>query len=128
MQVQKLIERLREGRQAQKRIFYALMATRATRVAPDHVQALNAIDLEFCGSSWRRPTAKEKEVLRRWRIYAHHLNINVEESSQAQITAWLVNGDELFTDLLEAMAKALGYTTFDRVQLKVRHVLAESPR
>jgi hypothetical protein len=35
VQVQKFIERATERRTGQKRIFYALMATRATRIAPE---------------------------------------------------------------------------------------------
>src|SRR5262249_50295289 len=87
------------------------------RVSPGHVEALNAIDIHFRGNGWRIPTGKEREVSRRWRIYADHLNIDLEGSTDAQLTAWNVNKDEYFTDLLEAMAKALGYN-FDRVELK----------
>jgi hypothetical protein len=30
-------------------VFRTLMTTRASRMAPDHVQALNMIDVEFAG-------------------------------------------------------------------------------
>jgi hypothetical protein len=112
VQAQKWIERATERGSAQKRIFFALMATRATRVAPDHVQALNMIDLEFSGSGWRRQTSREREVVNRWRIYADHLNQDVDEAD-----LWNAHGDELFTDLLVALAAALRYS-FDRVQLR----------
>jgi len=117
VQTQKFIERATERKQGQRRIFDVLMATRATRVSPAHVEALNAIDIQFRGNGWRVPTAKEREVLKRWRIYADHLNLDVDEASEAKVTAWNVNGYELFADLLEALAKALGYS-FDRVELK----------
>ena len=113
VQAQKWIERVRERRNAQRQLFYDLMATRATRVAPKHVEALNRIDLEFSGKG----SAKEREVLNRWRIYADHLNINLDNVNEAGLTQWNVQGDEFFTDLLEALADALGYP-FDRVQLK----------
>ncbi len=113
VQVQKWIERATERRNAQKQVFYDLMATRATRVAPKHVEALNRIDLEF--KSQGRP--KEREVLNRWRIYADHLSINLDQANEAAITQWNIQGDELFTDLLQALAAALSYP-FDRVQLR----------
>jgi hypothetical protein len=117
VQTQKWIECARARREAQQRIFNVMMATRAARVSPGHVEALNAIDIHFRGNGWRIPTVKEREVSRRWRIYADHLNTDLEGSTDAQVTAWNVNRDEYFTDLLEAMAKALGYN-FDRVELK----------
>lgn len=118
IQVQKFIEHATERTSAQKRIFYALMATRAAQVAPEHVQALNMIDLEFGGPSWRGKTAKEREVITRWRIYADHLNVTVDDSTnQARVDAWIDRSDVLFTDLLEALAKALGYN-FNRVEIQ----------
>ena len=67
VQVQKWIEHSSETRNQQRQVFYDLMATRATRVAPKHVEP--------------------------------------------------VEGDNLFTDLLEALAAVFSYP-FDRVQLK----------
>ena len=74
VQVQKWIERSTERRDAQRQLFYDLMATRATRVAAKHVEALNRIDLEFHSKH-----RAEREVLNRWRIYADHLNVDVDE-------------------------------------------------
>jgi hypothetical protein len=117
VQAQKWIERATERKRAQKQIFYSLMATRVTRVAPDHVRALNMIDLEFSGTGWRR-NQREREVVNRWRIYADHLNLDLGDNPpQARLEAWAMQGDELFTDLLVALANALGYP-FDRVQLR----------
>src|ERR1700680_2424050 len=109
VQTQKWIERARARREAQQRVFNVLMATRAARVSPGHVEALNAIDIHFRSNGWRIPTAKEREVSRCWRIYADHLNTDLDNASEAQLTAWNVNRDEYFTDLLEAMGKVLGY-------------------
>lgn len=117
IQAQKLIERATERRNAKKRIFYALMATRAARVAAEHVQALNMIDLEFGKGIFGWWPARDKEVTRRWRIYADQLNLPFDEDDQTSLRNWVDRGDELFTDLLDAMAKALGYD-FDRVQLR----------
>ena len=116
VQAQKLVERTTERRNAKKRIFYTLMATRAARVAADHVQALNMIDLEFGKGRWGWWLAKDKEVIKRWRSYADHLGVQFADDPTA-LRSWVDRGDELFLDLLEAMAKALSYD-FDRVQLK----------
>lgn len=117
VQAQKFIERVRETRQRKLRLFYALMATRATRVSPDHVQALNMIDIEFYGRTifgFRFQNLKEKMVVESWRVYHDHLN---QQVAQDAIRVWIVRGDELFTDLLYKMSMALGYN-FDLVQLK----------
>ena len=94
VQAQKWIERARGRREAQLRIFNTLMATRAARVSPAHVEALNAIDIHFRANGWRVPTAKEREVSRRWRIYADHLSIEVDEKNPAGLTACISSGVE----------------------------------
>lgn len=113
VQTQKWIERATVRRNAQRQIFYSLMATRATRIAPQHVEALNRIDLEFNTSAGQR----EREVVNRWRIYADHLNRVVDGANEAAATQWNVKAEELFLDLLEALSYALRYG-FDRVQLR----------
>jgi hypothetical protein len=102
VQVQKWIEATREKRDAQRQVFYDLMATRASRLAPKHVEALNRIDLEFA------LRGKEKAVVNRWRIYADHLNSWDEDFNETQKTNWYSKMDDLFLDLLEAMSSALG--------------------
>ena len=47
VQAQKAIERWRERRNRKLWVFKTLMATRGSRLSPNHVQALNMIDLEF---------------------------------------------------------------------------------
>ena len=116
VQVQKLIEVASARRNAKNRIFLTLMATRATRLAPEHVQALNMIEIEFSGS-WRGPTTRERGVINRWRIYADHLDTDVSKLTEAALVAWGVKRQELFLDLMEALSRACGYK-FDRVQLK----------
>jgi uncharacterized protein DUF6680 len=57
VQAQKWVERATERRRGQLQVFYWLMATRATRLSNEHVQALNRIELVFRGRS-----AKKKAV------------------------------------------------------------------
>ncbi len=122
VQAQKVLERATENRRYKLQIFNILMATRATRVAPDHVQALNRIDLTFSGRKffglidWQN--SLEKEVINSWRNYHDKLNERVQdESNQAAVNAWIEKSDDLFIDLLQAIAKSLRFK-FNRVQLK----------
>jgi hypothetical protein len=120
VQAQKFVERVRKTRQRKLRLFYTLMATRAARVSPEHVQALNMIDMEFYGRKvfcFRFQNSKEKALVESWRIYQDHLNHLAQDAAQDAIQVWSARGDELFTELLYKMSLALGYD-FDQVQLK----------
>lgn len=117
VQVQKLIERSREMRMRKLSIFQTLMATRASRLAPAHVQALNMIDLEFYGKrifGVRFQSKADKVIGTCWKAYLDQLNSQFDEPT---FNAWLAKGDDLFTDLLYEMSKGLGYD-FDKVHLK----------
>lgn len=117
VQSQKWIEDARRKRDAQQHVFELLMATRATRLAPEHVNALNRIDIDF-GAHGRRQTQKEREVVNRWRLYADQLNVALPDNpTDAQVDAWVQRRDDFFIELLFAMSEALGYS-FDRVQLR----------
>jgi hypothetical protein len=111
VQAQKWVERATERRRGQLQVFYWLMATRATRLSNEHVQALNRIELEFRGRS-----AKKKAVRDAWRLYADKLNEHVDDKNEALLTAWITSRDNLFTELVFSMSKALGFD-FDRVQI-----------
>lgn len=108
VQAQKFIEKTSERRRGQLQVFYWLMASRATRLSTEHVQALNRIELEFRGKS-----TKEKTVRDAWRLYADKLNENFDQSTWQ---TWASSRDLLFTDLIFQMSKCLGFD-FDRVQI-----------
>jgi len=117
VQAQKAIERSCERHNRKSWVFHTLMATRAARVSADHVQALNMIDLVFYGQrilGIHRRSKSEQSVIDAWREYHDHLNTKADEKT---IELWHVKGDELFVNLLFAMAEDVGYK-FDRVQLK----------
>lgn len=117
VQAQKAIERARERRTRKSGVFHQLMATRAARVAAEHVQALNMIDLAFYGRhilGIHRRSKSEDAVISAWREYHEHLNVHAADDAQR---IWNVRSDELFTNLLFAMAADVGFK-FDRVQLK----------
>lgn len=64
------------------------MATRATRVAPAHVEALNRIDLEFRPDRYWffQPKRKleEKSLVEAWRQYAQQLDTTFDENAEAE--------------------------------------------
>jgi hypothetical protein len=113
VQAQKWLEVLREKRDRKKRIFEILMTTRGNPLPPDHVQALNRIQLEF---SAKKP--RENDVIKAWRVYFDHLNSGRFDGADKQKWAiWEEKRAELFVELLEKMAKSVGYD-FDKVFLK----------
>lgn len=119
VQAQKWLEGTRERKNRKTRVFEQLMATRAARLSPDHVQALNTIDLVFYGGfvfGAHRRTRKEQAILDAWKEYHDNLGEG-SDLSEAQQQAHYAKREELFLNLLYAMAQDVGYT-FDRVQLK----------
>ncbi|MFN6962217.1 MAG: DUF6680 family protein [Pyrinomonadaceae bacterium] len=112
VQAQKWIERSREARSRREQVFKILMATRApaTRLGLDHVQALNMIDIEFSPKSY----AGVREA---WASYRDHLTPTSKSGSEAEAIVWSNTADELFTNLLFEMGKALEFK-FDKVTLK----------
>jgi len=117
VQAQKYLEGLKENRSRKMRLFQTLMSTRATRLAQEHVAALNMIDIEFYGKNRfgkRSQSAGEKKITNAWKIYNDHLGSQVPDN-RAQ--SWADKRDELFTSLLYALSEHLGYD-FDEVQLK----------
>ncbi len=101
------IQKRREIRERKLALFKTLMKTRAAALAPDHVQALNMIDIEFYGND-----AISREVLRCWKAYLDHLNMNVTATE-----VWGTKREDLFIELLYSMAKCLGYE-FDKTDIR----------
>jgi hypothetical protein len=105
VQAQKYLERNREVKQRRAWIFRTLMATRATSLSPTHVEALNAVPIEFCGSE-----SGLKIIIDRWKLYLDHLG----KDPMAQ--DWLNRRSDLMVDLLHGMATYLGYE-FNKVEI-----------
>ena len=106
--LQRISERRRDQRNRKLIIFKELMATRATRVSPRHVDALNAIEVEFSDGS-----ADDKRVLEAWRLYLDHLGDDNAGDNQQ----WTAKGNDLLTDLLYEMSRTLRYD-FNKITLK----------
>jgi hypothetical protein len=119
VQAQKAVEAIKEHRGRKSRVFAQLMATRAARLSPDHVQALNMIDIVFFGSTVlgiRRRSRREQAVLDAWKEYHDNLSEGAEWPD-AQQQAHYIRRNELFLNLLYAISQDTGFS-FDRVQLK----------
>jgi hypothetical protein len=96
VQAQKWIERYRESQRQKVAIFSTLMTTRATRISPEHVRALNTIDIVFRG---------DKSVIDRWHEYHDALSPITQPT------------DDKFIELLYAMSNRLKFH-FDKVMLR----------
>src|SRR5262245_22980972 len=59
----------RENRDRKMWVFKTLMATRAHRLSPEHVTALNMLDVECYGDA-----RENRDVIRSWNTYRDHLN------------------------------------------------------
>ncbi|WP_155520942.1 DUF6680 family protein [Ralstonia solanacearum] len=121
VQAQKWLERSRARDDKKIWVFSQLMATRtiAARISADHVRALNMIDLVFYGrvvSGKSHRTDSEQAVMNAWRSYHDHLS-DPANGPPANPDVVYAARDELFLNLLEAMAKDLKFD-FDRVTLK----------
>jgi len=107
VQAQKWLERRRAVSDRRLMIFRALMATRAARLAPNHVEALNAVPVEFYGSN-----GKLKQIVDNWRSY---LDLLDNKELSAELLG--VKRHEAFITMLFSMSTYLGYT-FSRSQLE----------
>ncbi|MDE2985534.1 MAG: hypothetical protein OXU69_12580 [Gemmatimonadota bacterium] len=107
IQISVFLENRRETRQRRLNLFRTLMMTRAARLVPDHVNALNMIDIEFSGSD-----SKSKEVRAAWKAYLDILN-----STDLSGEVWNEKALDLFVDLLHHLAAHVGYD-FDRTHLR----------
>ena len=110
---QRQLDNLREIRGRRLSVFRSLMATRAAILSPDHVQALNMIDLEFTGNRF-------KKVRIAWKEYLDHLcSLNGLDSKKQEenLPTWSTKRDDLLAKLLQEMGNRLGYK-FDSVQIK----------
>lgn len=106
VQAQKWLEKKREKRERQRWIFSRLMGTRAALLSPAHVEAINAIPLEFYG---------QKHIIDAWKAYLDHLNVPGEIPSDA-LPVWTARRIELLAELMHRIAESLGYD-FNTVEI-----------
>ena len=121
VQVQKVVEALSEGTRHRERLFHVLMGTRQSRLSPEHVGALNSIDLAFYDAGFgpfRYQPAKFKAVRKAWADYRRGLTRDQGDKEDSDADArFAARTEELFVNLLDKMAEAVGYR-FDRHELQ----------
>jgi hypothetical protein len=99
VQAQKWIERGRDRQQRRPWIFRTLMATRAMNLSPPHVEAINAVPIEFYGRK-----KSFKAVVESWKTYIDYLY-----QDKVNPDVWVARRLELFNAMVLLMAKTLGY-------------------
>lgn len=107
VQLTRFVDNKNEQRERKLQIFKTLMATRAYTVSPQHVEALNRIDLEFSNKH-----KKERNVVYAWKEYLDLLGDQDMPRDQ-----WGTKRIELLVDLLHGMAQVLNYE-FDKTHIK----------
>jgi hypothetical protein len=114
LEMQKRLDAGREARNRKLAVFKTLMTYRATALAPNFVQALNLIDVEFDAN-----TEEEKAVRIAWKVLLDHFVDlgRLNQSGNPIPPTVLEKSAPLTTSLLLAMGKCLGYD-FDEVQIK----------
>jgi len=106
VQAQKWLERGRAIRDRRMWIFRVLMSTRAARLSSNHVEALNAVPIEFYGTDRRL-----RAIIDAWKSYFDHLNTEAPNQD-----LWNQKWNDLFVDLLHLISQFLGYE-FSRVEI-----------
>ncbi|WP_441255913.1 DUF6680 family protein [Tardiphaga sp. 285_C5_N1_2] len=96
VQAQKWVEGFREKRSRRLTIFRTLMATRAQNLSAAHVEALNAVPIDFY---------KDKKVMDAWEEYFMHLT----SAPPAIDPTWGSRRIDLFVKLLAAIGSRVGY-------------------
>jgi hypothetical protein len=94
-------------------IFRSIMATRSTGLSPEHVTALNKIDVEFYDVP---------NVQGAWLEYLDHLGTasTIATDNKDAWDRWGEKKADLLTELILRMAEHLNYK-FDKVHLKKGH-------
>jgi len=105
VQAQSFVEWRRQRLNRRQGIFYVLMRTRATPLAPDAVNALNTVPLEFY---------KDAVIINAYKEFIAHIKIPTDQPSPQ---AWADRRVDLLMDLIQKVSVKVGYK-FDVAQLK----------
>jgi hypothetical protein len=98
----------RSRRQRQRSIFDTLMLTRRAGLSPEHVRALNQIEIEF---------ADDKQVMTAFHAYFDHLNEPFPPPAQINLTEkFLARRRRLFADMVKLIGQRHNFK-FDRMDL-----------
>jgi hypothetical protein len=103
VQIQKWLERAREEKARQFSVFEALMATRASRMSPRHVEALNAIPIAF----YEKGQQLEK-IRTEWNDYFAHLCDKTKQEENRD--AWIGEQIPKIVGIIYQISTYLGYS------------------
>lgn len=113
LRLQRVIDSRKDAKERRLRVFKTLMVTRASVLSPNHVEALNTIDIEFNGND-----QKDRKVREAWKEYLDQLGQRVGDNpSEDDNKRWKEKTDELLVNLLHVMSDAVGYS-FDRTYIR----------
>jgi uncharacterized protein DUF6680 len=96
---QRLLDLTRQRKEQRLRLYFTLMSTRALQLSPNHVQALNSIDIVFGRSSKKDQTIREK-----YRAWLEQMGKDTKSDG------WLERGNDLKVELYQAIGAAVGFT------------------
>lgn len=100
--IQRFMDRRDGKRGRQHRLFEELMATRATRLSPRHIEALNFIPVIFSEKN-----GSHKRVREDWNQYLEHLND--EKKRVVSFAAWEGELNVKLANLIHTISETLGY-------------------
>ena len=96
---QRVLDRLRQRKDQRQRLYFALMASRAQQLSPNHVQALNSIDIVFSG------TSKQDQAIRaKYHAWIEQMGRPGEGTAE-----WAERGNDLKVELYQAIGEAVGF-------------------
>jgi hypothetical protein len=110
-EAQRWRDKRRERRNRKLEIFRKLVMTLKAPMNPNHVDAINSIQVEFYAKK-----GSDKKVLDAWRLYVSHLNQPVGQGDQA--ARWIQKKFDLLVELVYLIGQSLGYGDIDRTAIR----------
>ncbi|WP_342362241.1 DUF6680 family protein [Terrarubrum flagellatum] len=106
VKITRRLEDEREKRRRQYEIFHSLMKTRRVTLSPEHVMALNLVQIEFYG---------QERIVNAYKRYLENLSTEVPKE-QGPLEKFFDDRDDLLFELLHEIGNVLGFV-LDRREL-----------